>query len=159
MSIYMVVICPNSLDCTIYMLGVFASKVSQLIGTCICSLFKTRHNRGEGTLFPQCSTMGLSLISVTPQLLGEDLLVKLSRCGGLYNPTRLSCDRQPPWTLQTSAYAQRWSWYSCNRIFRPLPHPQTLAYSHWRVLLFLIFLSAFIFKIKIFLYFNLVLIS
>ena len=33
-----------SLDCTIYMLGVFAIEVSRLIGTCLCSLFKSRHN-------------------------------------------------------------------------------------------------------------------
>ena len=42
--LYMVVIRPVSLDCTIYMLGVFAIEVSRLIGTCLCSLFKTRHN-------------------------------------------------------------------------------------------------------------------
>ena len=46
MSIYMVVICPVSPDCTIYMLGVFAIEDSCLIGTCICSLFMTRHNNG-----------------------------------------------------------------------------------------------------------------
>ena len=45
MSLYhMVVICPISLDCTIYMLGVFAIEVSCLIGTCIYSLFKPTHN-------------------------------------------------------------------------------------------------------------------
>ena len=35
MSIYMVVIHPVSLDCTIYMLGVVAIEVSRLIGTCL----------------------------------------------------------------------------------------------------------------------------
>ena len=44
MSIYMVVIRPIHLDCTIYRLGAFEFEVSHLIGTCICSLFKTRHN-------------------------------------------------------------------------------------------------------------------
>ena len=37
----MVVICPVSLDCTGYMLEVFATEVSHLIGTCTYSLFKT----------------------------------------------------------------------------------------------------------------------
>ena len=46
---YMVVICPVSLDCTIYMLGVFAIEVSRLIGACICSLFKTRHDTHDMT--------------------------------------------------------------------------------------------------------------
>ena len=46
--IHMVIICLVSLDCTIYMLGVFTTEVSGLTGTCICSLFKTRHN----TSFP-----------------------------------------------------------------------------------------------------------
>ena len=36
--IYMVVICPVSLDCTIYVLGVFAIEICRLIGTCICLL-------------------------------------------------------------------------------------------------------------------------
>ena len=40
----MVVICLVSLDYTIYMLGMFAIEISSLIGTCLCSLFKTRHN-------------------------------------------------------------------------------------------------------------------
>ena len=44
----MVIICLVSLDCIIYMVGVFPIEVSCLIGTCICSLFKTRHN----TSFP-----------------------------------------------------------------------------------------------------------
>ena len=43
MDIYIVIICPVSLDCTIYMLGVFAIEVSHLIGTSMCLLFKTRH--------------------------------------------------------------------------------------------------------------------
>ena len=47
MSIYMVVIHRVSLDYTIYMLGVVAIEVSHLIGTCLCSLFKTRHNRSK----------------------------------------------------------------------------------------------------------------
>ena len=34
----MVVICPVSLDCTIYVLGVFAIEICRLIGTCICLL-------------------------------------------------------------------------------------------------------------------------
>ena len=50
MSIYMVVIHPVSLDCTIYMLGVFAIEISRLIVTCPCLLFKTRHNTNSGLL-------------------------------------------------------------------------------------------------------------
>ena len=40
----MVVIRPVSLDCTIYVLGVFAIEVSRLIGTSMFLLFKTKHN-------------------------------------------------------------------------------------------------------------------
>ena len=47
----MVVIRPDSLDCTIYMLGVFAIEVSRLIGICICLL-----------------------LDITPRLLAEDSL-------------------------------------------------------------------------------------
>ena len=47
----MVVIRPVSLDCTIYMLGVFAIEVSRLTGTCMSSLFKTRHNMIQACMF------------------------------------------------------------------------------------------------------------
>ena len=43
----MVVICLVSLDYTIYVLGVFAIKISRLIGTCICLLLTVRHNTGQ----------------------------------------------------------------------------------------------------------------
>ena len=33
------------LNCTIYVLGVFAVEISHLISTCICSLLKTRCNK------------------------------------------------------------------------------------------------------------------
>ena len=46
----MVVVCPVSLDSSIYMLGVFAIEISHLIGTCPCLLFKTRHNTNSGLL-------------------------------------------------------------------------------------------------------------
>ena len=43
-----------SLDCTIYMLGVFAIEVSRLIGTCMCSLFRTRHNASRWQFYSYC---------------------------------------------------------------------------------------------------------
>ena len=53
--LYMVGIRPVSLDCTIYMLGAFAIEVSHLIGTCRCSLFKTRHNRLAAPFVSRCN--------------------------------------------------------------------------------------------------------
>ena len=50
----MVAIGMVSLDCTIYMLGVFAIEVSRLIGTCMCSLFRTRHNASRWQFYSYC---------------------------------------------------------------------------------------------------------
>ena len=66
--LYMVGIRPVSLDCTIYMLGAFAIEVSHLIGTCTCSLFKTRHNTSFPLVRKEAKFLPLKLTCMIPKV-------------------------------------------------------------------------------------------